>query len=367
LPSYSRAEYIDAEPPEEWDTFLGDVSGSHPEQSSGWAFAERVHGWESAWILVREEGETVAGVQILHRKVAHVGRIAYIRCGPVFRKGQSKNCRKLFSALNHWAASSGVRYCVVNPGRATTECVTRLRQAGFMLKPEAVPPRILTDATLFIDLWEPSEQLLLGMRRERRREIRLASRSGMVFREGGANDLTVFYDLMRMTAARQGVAPIPANIDFVKALWSNLHPKANMRLFLVQLDDHPISAGVILPFSDTVRFWRYGWNGENAKQYPNTFLYWKMIQWSKVNGFRFFDIVQVDRALAEKLAANIPLSAFDRGHRMYGSTFFKMGFGGKVIPLAEPVCRLYPDCLNGIFRFLGPRICRLRFMRKWIR
>jgi lipid II:glycine glycyltransferase (peptidoglycan interpeptide bridge formation enzyme) len=347
--------FLDGTPPEDWDAFVASVPQGHPEQLHGWAAAEHLGGWDASWIVIRSGGAVVAGSQVLHRPVRRLGRTAYVRGGPVFGDGSRELRAALTDALNRWAALNKVRYLVVNAARSDAECEAQLRRVGFAPKPARLAPRVLAKATLFIDLQDSPEKILSKMRREKRRKIRDARKSALTFREGGRADLPAFFDLLKITAAKRGCAPRPSSLAYLETLWDRLSAPHHMRLFMVELAGDPVCAGVVLPVADTVRFWRYGWNGEHAKLAPSAWLYWKLIEWSRAHGYRYVDIVQVDSELAAKIAGKSPLTAADRAHRLYGPTLFKTGFGGEVVRLPGPLCRFYPAWVNGLFHAMFSR------------
>jgi lipid II:glycine glycyltransferase (peptidoglycan interpeptide bridge formation enzyme) len=348
--STHRVDYVDDTPPVDWDMCVAGVPQGHPEQSSGWAAAERVYGWDVSWVVMRNEGAIVAGAQVLHRPLHHLGRIAYVRCGPVFDEESAALRVELFDHLNRWARRRRVRYLVVNPGKADAACETALYRAGFVPKPAALNPRILSTATLFIDLDAPLEEIMAKVRRDKRRQIRGFATSGLTLREGTADDLEMFYELLKMTTARLHCSPNPSRFDYLQNLWAALRPLGHVRMFVVELDGTPVSAAINLPFADTVRCWRYGWNGMHSDLAPNVFLHWKAIEWAKSEGYRYVDIVQVDGDLADRIKRKDPLTPADRANRLFGPTMFKTGFGGEVVRLPGPFCRFYPSWINGIFR-----------------
>ena len=217
-----------------------------------------------------------------------------------------------------------------------------------------------------LDLSKDQDALLLSMRRETRREIKLALQSGICVREGNRKDLGILFRLMSVVAKRRGEPPTPNNIEVFNVIWDNFHPKGYVKLLVAELAGKPISAGLIFTFGDTVRFWKYGWSGEEERKYPNHLLYWELIRWSRNNGFRYFDIVQVDSAVTDHLSLGLAVTDELKSRRLYGPTLFKTGFGGTVRKFSGPWFRFKNPVARRVYSHIGQRIISTPWIRRFI-
>jgi peptidoglycan pentaglycine glycine transferase (the first glycine) len=169
-------------------------------------------------------------------------------------------------------------------------------------------------------------------------------------REGAGRDVETFRQLMWALCERRGTSPTPPQKDFFEHLWRIFQPSAFVRLFIAELDGRAISALLTFPFGDVVRAWKVGWAGDHAESSPNAMLYWEAIRWSKQNGYRFFDIVQIEKSLAVALQQGDPVDWTSVG----GISLYKAGFGASPVLLAEPYYCFYHPLLR-IFANAGGR------------
>lgn len=360
-------EISEASGHEEWDEFLAGVAWGHPEQTSCWAAVERPLGWRPVRILVRSAGELVGGGQLLVRSPGSLKSVAYVRWGPSFRNDDIGARRHWIAALHSWARSTRTTCAIVNPGNPDGALVSLLELGGFRPKYELLPPWNLTTATLILDLSKPAETLLREMRRELRREIRIGRESELEFTEGGEEDLPLFFQLMKQTAERRGDDPIPADVESLQRIWSAFRPRGWVRLFRVRKVDQTICTALVFPFGSTVRFWKYGWSGEDARLRPNQWLYWNLIAWAQERGFGFFDIVQVEPRIAARLRGGEQLTTRDKSHPLYGPTLFKLGFGGEVVRFPGAYYRFYRPMIGVPFRIGGAQLMRVPALNRLAR
>ncbi|HEV7219994.1 MAG TPA: hypothetical protein VGN39_14065, partial [Terriglobales bacterium] len=81
-------------------------------------------------------------------------------------------------------------------------------------------------------------------------------------------------------------------------------------------------------------------------------LYWEAIRWSKRNGYRIFDFVDI----GYDLAVSLTKGESPGGASMDGMSFFKVGFGGKPILLPQPYYRIYHPLLRTCAQAGGTRL-----------
>lgn len=352
---------------DEWDDFLASGPWGHPEQTTCWAVVEEPLGWRPVRILLRQGGRLAAGGQLLVRSPGSLKSVAYLRAGPAFRDDDPEARRQWVEALHAWARASRVTYVIVSPCAPDDVLVAELERWGYRPKYELLPPWNLTTATLLLDLSKSAETLRREMRRELRREIRIGGESELEFTEGGEGDLPRFFDLMKRTAERRGDRPIPADVQTLERIWSAFGSRGWVRLFRVRQGDETICTALIFPFGSTVRFWKYGWSGDQARSRPNQWLYWNLILWAREHGFPLFDIVQVEPRIAGLLRDGEPLSPEDRTHPLFGPTLFKLGFGGTVIRFPGAFYRFYNPLIGIPFRLGGSQLVRLPAVNRLVR
>lgn len=350
----------------EWDDFLSSLECSHYEQSTCWAKVKQHQGWEALRIKVLKGSDWVAGAQILCKQLPFGGSVGYISSGPFYKMPNTPSLEVLMSSINQVAKNRRIQYIAITPYNNNEYLDNILIKNGYRPTLELLPPTSTTRATLILDLSKDLDSLIMDMRRETRREIKLAMKSELTVREGNKKDMDTLFRLMSIVTARRGEKPVPGSVDVFKIIWDSFHPKGYVKLLLVELRGAPLSTGIIFTFGNTVRFWKYGWSGEEHKKYPNQLLYWELIKWSKDNGFRYFDIVQVDSCVTDHLSNGLPVTDELKSRRLYGPTLFKLGFGGAVVKFSGPWFRFQNPIIRYLYRHFGSSLMQMGFSKKII-
>ncbi len=347
----------DADP--EWDDFVAGLDHSHYEQTTCWAAVKRHQGWVPVRIKVLKGSLWCAGAQLLCRRLPLGGSVGYVPSGPFHRVRDEESSAALFGAIDRIARERRIQYLAITPYTEDTRLDRMLAQWGYRPTNEILPPRGTVRATLVLDLAKGPDALLAEMAPENRRRIRLGLKSGISVREGTRSDLPVLFRLMSMVARRRNERPAPAKVEFFNLVWDHFSPHGYVKLFVAELRGAPVSAGLVFAFGNAVRFWKFGWTGEAPEKQPNRLLYWEMIKWSQRQGYRFFDIVQVDPQVVDHLAQRRPVTAELEAHRLYGSTVFKLGFGGTMARFSGPWCRFLSPMAGFLCRRIGRALARV--------
>jgi len=326
----------------DWDSFLALCPGGHHEQTSLWGEVKGCYGWQPLRVVLSRGKRILGGVQILTRSFGRWGRIGYVMRGPAAVSDDPELIEFILRQLDRAATSEKLAYLVVVPPYNGNIFEPGLARLGFRQKPSLLPPTGVMTATLLLDLSMDLESIMAQMRKKTRQHLRRAAREVVTVREGTGPDVETFRQLMWALCERRGDSPSPPQKDFFENLWRVFHPSGFVRLFIAEFEGHVISASLTFPFGDTVRSWKVGWAGDHAEVYPNEMLYWEIIRWSKHNGYRFFDFVQIDNSLARTLQQGDPVDWAS----IHGPSNFKIGFGGSPVLLSEPYYRFYHPLLR---------------------
>lgn len=336
----------------DWDRFVAQCPDGHHEQTSLWGQVKACYGWNPLRIVVGTAGGILAGVQILIRRIGRWGRIGYVTRGPISISNDPELVELVLMQLHRVAERERFIYLVVVPPYRGHMSLSFLERLGFLEKPEVLPPGGVMTATLLLDLSDDLEILMARMRKKTRQHIRGAVRNDIVVREGAADDVDMFRQLMWALCKRRGTSPTPPQKDFFENLWGVFHPAGFVKLFVAELAGVPISANLVFPFGDAVRSWKIGWAGDHTELRPNELLYWEVIRWSKRNGYRIFDFVWIETELAKALERTHPVD----WNSVDGMSYFKLGFGGTPLVLPNPRYRFYHPLLRGFAKVGGSRL-----------
>ncbi len=305
-----------------WDEHIA-AAGGHLLQSWAWGELKSRFGWRVQRLAL---GTFCA--QVLFRTLpAGLGTIAYVPRGPVAGWTDEQALRAFVQALRPLIRRKRAFCLKVEPHvEDTPESAARLRALGFRPSPQAVQPR----RTLVVDLDAKSDEILARMKQKTRYNIRLAGRKGVTVRPGGEDDLPAFYQLMEITAARDGFGI--HSQDYYEAAHRLFVPHNRGRLLLAEHEGQLLSALVVFAFGDTA-IYMYGASSDSGRRLmPTYLLQWEAMLWARERGCRTYDLWGVPDEDQETLEG-----AFTkRSDGLWGVYRFKRGFGGRLARTVGP-------------------------------
>jgi peptidoglycan pentaglycine glycine transferase (the first glycine) len=306
----------------EWDSFVQSVPRGDHLQSSPWAVFKASYGWSPIRISLKRDGQIIAGVQILRRRLFGILTIAHVLQGPVLSSHESGLLETMMQQLTQLIRTSKISYLVIQPA-CDCSAVDVLEKNGFHTSEFLAGTR----ATLIIDLSYDMSALLKKMRRTTRNNIRIGHDQGIWIREGSETDLAFFHRLLEATGRRhKGVSE---SKEYYLGLWKDLGPSGHVKLLLAGYQAEILSGVLLVPYGNTVVMKAFGWRGGERWLRPNELLIWTAIGWSKENGYHHFDLngIAVSAALALLSGQSLPESEKSTTSR------FKLGFGGSIVLL----------------------------------
>ncbi len=341
-----------------WDAYVASHRESFAEQSSLWAKARAQFGWRPVRLIIRQGDTVVGGAQILERRVARFVKIGYLARGPLLNP--DLDAELVARKLREVARTRRLAYLAVTLPYFGTTLVPALQAAGFVERPEGLPPSMWMRATIVIDLAPELDAIYRGMSSTKRWEMRRGQRMGVTVRIGTAADLPVFQRLHDDLCRRRKVASnMPGGPGFLHAVWHAMAPSGRIQMLVAEKDGEPISALILLAYGKWVRAWRIGWSGQHASAHPNVVLYAESIRWAKDSGYAYFDLVGIDAQDARGL-----VQVGRKAHAIQCPiTFFKAGLGGEVMLLPVEYCVFARPVWSLAFRTIGRPLLRSRWLK----
>ena len=182
------------------------------------------------------------------------------------------------------------------------------------------------------------EDLLAGLGRAWRRNLRVAQRHGVEVRPGDVEGLEVFHALYRETAEREGFVPRP--LSYFRGLWAafaDAPPGVGVRLYLAHPPGCEPQAAALAIWVGRHYWYVYGGSvtaGRSTK--PSNAVQWRMMCDACDLGADVYDL----RGIGDALDPDGPLA---------GLTRFKIGSGGRAVeylgewdlPLNRPLYRAF--------------------------
>jgi hypothetical protein len=284
--------------------------------------------------------------------------MGYVARGPVFPEPDAAEVPAVRDWLKRAARLLGLRAMVVQCPDSATALDAGLRRYGFL--PNRLR-RIIT-ATWITPVPLHKSQIDSRLRRTTRRTLKLAVRNGVSVRLGGPDDIGTFFELMRLSARRQGGEPNPASAEVLHEVWRAFGSGTRCRLTIAMHDGKPVSGLMCLLFGGIVHVWKKGSLPESLHLHPMEALYYDALSWAGSHRFAACDFQGMSRETAETFE---PGSSFSR--EVTGSSdFFNIGFGGQPKLLLKPLLWVPNPLLRALYRFLlcnpvGSALLRKRY------
>ncbi len=259
----------------------------------------------------------------MYRKLPGVPlKFAYIPKGPLLTWDNASQTKQLFAAIHRLARKSGAALLRIEPEmRDAPEHRQHLSDLGFSPAPHAIQPQ----TTVWVDLTADEDVILARMKQKWRYNVRLAGRKGVVVRQGDADDVERFIDLMQVTGQRKdfGVhAP-----EYYRTFWRLFAPAGHAMLFVAEFEGEML-AGIMVARAGDKAYYFYGASGNKRRNLmPSHLLQWEAMRWAKASGCSGYDLWGVPDEVGLNPDAPIP----DPPAGMWGVWRFKRGFGGEIV------------------------------------
>ncbi|MDD4802878.1 MAG: peptidoglycan bridge formation glycyltransferase FemA/FemB family protein, partial [Syntrophomonas sp.] len=200
---------IDIKEKERYNSFVKNHPQGHFLQVWEWGEVKRSTGWQPLPLVLERDGDIVASLLILKRRLPLRGLnrcIFYAPRGPVADIDSPECCQALFAGAERVAQDHGAIFLKIDPAVPITnqEFKKTLQQCHFNCNDtgmdfEGVQPAFVMQLDI-----QPSEaELLANMHSKTRYNIKLAQKKGVTIRPAvGKEDLQVFYAILQETAKR---------------------------------------------------------------------------------------------------------------------------------------------------------------------
>ena len=264
----------------EYKEFLEKSDRCNFQQSTEWAEVKKPN-WKPEIILAEDEnGRIIGSLCVLIRKIPIFGNIMYSSRGPVcdihnedVLKQLTNGTREL--AKKYKAIVLRIEPDIVSEDQEFRRIVTKL---GYKIKDDAkdfkdeIQPRFV----FRLDIKGKTEdEILANCHQKTRYNIRLATKKGVVIKEGTREDLKDFHKIMIETGSRDGFIIRP--LEYFEKMYDELAPN-HMKLLMAYHEDKPISG--IIPIMYGNKTWYLYGASSNAHRnlMPNYLLQWEMIK-----------------------------------------------------------------------------------------
>lgn len=176
------------------------------------------------------------------------------------------------------------------------------------------PMHLHAELTSKLDITKSEEELLAGMRKTTRYEIRKGESLGIqVTASKDAKEIEKFYELQVLTSKRQGFVPFA--YGFLYEQFKVFASAGKALLYSARLKNKLLAQAFVI-FYGNEAVYHYGASTEDGRKYPGSYLLqWEAIKEAKRRGMTIYNFWGV-----------APIE--ETNHRFYGISIFKRGFGG---------------------------------------
>ena len=298
---------------EEWEAFVL----SHPESN----FLHSWHWGEFHQSLGKQIQRTgffknneLRGVMLSIVERAKRGVYLTVPGGPIIDWQDPELVTIFIEEVKQFTKSKGCVFARVRSQLEFSDWAKKIfSQNGFI----DAPMHLHAELTSQLDISPPEEILLANMRKSTRYEIKKAVKLGI--RVNFSNNPSLirdFYDLQVRTAKRQKF--IPFSYEFLANQFEIFSKDKLVLLFSASLNGELLAQAFVI-FYGHEAVYHYGASTEKGRKYPGSYLcQWEAIKQAKQRGMRrynFWGVAPLDKP----------------GHRFYGVSVFKRGFGGRDI------------------------------------
>jgi len=313
---------ISADRRAEWNALVAACPHGDVLQCWEWGELKSRTGWLPLRLAVEREGRLAACCSLLKRPLPGGRCLLYAPRGPIVDWADAGLWAELAEEMRQ--AAQAARAIVIKLDPAVPAENRWVAQA---LSAEGFAPAANAEAVggtqprhvMKLDLTPSEAELLAAFDPKWRYNLRLAERKGVVVSDDcRREDLEVFYELLQITAQRDGFTV--RAISYFYDLWDLLVQNGLARMFLARVGREVI-AGTLL-FSLPPQAWYvYGAShNEHRNLMPNHALQWAMMRWARAQGCTVYDF----RGVA-------PEREGQAVGKLAGLNRFKRGFGAEYV------------------------------------
>ena len=310
--------------PDVWENFLLTHAPKSLFQSWAWGDVQERLGVR-VWRLGFYENDVLVAIAQIMKVAARRGTFLHVRHGPVFKEQKREYWKEVLAHIVDFGKQEMAWFIRIGP--LIEDCpANRALFSSFGLKPAAIHA-MDAEYCWVLELSQPEEQLLAGMRKTTRYELRHAQKLGVVIEQSTEpKDLDAFFELYKETSDRHGFVPHQGIREEFE-----VYAGQNKAVLLLGKHEGKTLAGAIILFYGNQGIYHHG--ASLSSKIPASYLVqWEAIRQAKNRGMNVYNFWGI--APENKIK-----------HPWRGITLFKKGFGGREIEYIHahdlPISPLY--------------------------
>ncbi len=318
----------------DWDDLVGRLGGQ-PFQAWAWGELKSRFGWQPQRLPA---ADGLSAAQLLIRPFRGLS-VAYVPRGPVTAADGSVDAQ-LLEEIVRVARSRRAAFVRLEPDLAlddpnAAQLDAQLRAAGYRISDKTIQPR----STVVLDLTPSPAELLAGLSKGHRADLKRSEREGVVVR--AARDLgetSTLHEMLGASSSRKNFGYHSA--AYYRVLLESFGDAA--QLLIAERDGKPIGASLVLSWAGHGIYLAAGSNADGLEHRAAHALQWQAIAWARERGARTWDHFgiadargRVELAVAggaDRVSPDMErLEAAARRDPLDGVYRFKKGWGGRVV------------------------------------
>ncbi|MBR3697119.1 MAG: peptidoglycan bridge formation glycyltransferase FemA/FemB family protein [Clostridia bacterium] len=338
---------------EEYKNFLCNHERCNFQQSLEWGNVKEA--WIKQVILSTDDNEKIIGsLCVWIRKIPLFGNIMYCARGPVCDIHNEDVLRDLTEGANELAKKYNAFVLRIEPDiiKDDEEFRKIVTKIGYKIKDDAknfkdeIQPRFVFKLDI---KGKTYDEILKNCHQKTRYNIKLASKKGVIIKEGEREDLKDFHKIMIETGERDNF--IIRSLSYFQKMYDELVPQGHMKLLMAYYEDKPIAGIIPIIYGKTV-WYLYGASSNNYRNLmPNYLLQWTMIKQAIDMQADTYDFRGVSGVV-------------DENHPQYGLYRFKKGFGAEFTEFIGEVYIAYKPIKYMLYKFSEKSFRTLRKIKK---
>jgi len=335
----------------EYKEFLEKHERCNFQQSPEWAKVKS--NWKNETVLAEDEdGKIIGAVNVLIRKIPIFGNIMYSSRGPVCDIHDVQVLNQLTEGAKELAKKYKAIVLKIEPDIESSDKEFRkcIENLGYKIKDDAknfreeIQPRYV----FRLNIKDKTEdEVFAGFHQKTRYNIRLATKKGVVIKEGTREDLKEFHRIMVETGARDGF--IIRSLSYFEKMYDELAPN-HMKLLMAYYEDKPISGVIPIMYGNKTWYLYGASSNEHRNLMPNYLLQWEMIKIAIQNKSDIYDLRGVSGVV-------------DENHPQYGLYRFKKGFGAEFTEFIGEVYIPFKPFIYILYKFSEKAFRNLRAIK----
>jgi len=272
-----------------FDRFVTDWPTGDVLQTWAWGDLKAKSGWRPYRFAITHGEDWIGTVLILGRKLPKLPlQLLYAPRGPVMDFSNRDLVRQVTQLLKEWGKKNGGFMLKVDPPEESTIAHESLLSAGFLKVQSVGFGGTQPKCVMQLDLGPTEDELMAKFHQKWRYNIRLAEKKGVaVDIDAGRDELKTFYELLMETCKRDGF--LVRSQAYFEDMWDLLAPRGEIKLAITRYEGEPVSGALCYLLGDRA-WYTYGSSSNRHRNVmPNHLMQWRLIQWAKAAGCRWYD------------------------------------------------------------------------------